>query len=95
MNSEALRCLCWSEDEPRLAANIAAAMREGAGYAVDVARDGEEGVRLLGSATCDLVLLDLMLPRVSDEQVLSRLRSEGRCNAGAGADRRDRGEQHD
>ncbi len=64
------------EDEPRLAENIAAAMREGAGYAVDVARDGEEGAHLLASTTYDLVLLDLMLPRISGEQLLMRLRAK-------------------
>ena len=30
------------EDEARLAENIAAALREGAGYAVDVARNGQD-----------------------------------------------------
>ena len=63
------------EDELRLAQNIAAAMREGAGYAVDVAEDGEAALRFLESTSYDLVLLDLMLPRYSGEEVLSVLRS--------------------
>ncbi len=62
------------EDEVRLAQNIAAAMRDGAGYAVDVAEDGEAALRFLESTTYDLVLLDLMLPKYSGEQVLSALR---------------------
>lgn len=63
------------EDEVRLAQNIAAAMREGAGYAVDVAEDGESALHLLESTSYDLVLLDLMLPRYSGEEVLSSLRA--------------------
>ena len=64
------------EDEPRLAQNIAVAMREGAGYAVDVANDGLDGIRLLESVTYDLVLLDLMLPQLKGEHVLLRLRAK-------------------
>lgn len=62
------------EDELRLAANISVAMREGAGYAVDIANDGETALRLIESATYDLVLLDLMLPKLSGEELLGKLR---------------------
>lgn len=65
------------EDEVRLADNIAAALRESAGYAVDVSRDGREGLRLCEAASYDLVLLDLMLPGLRGENVLRRLRSSG------------------
>ena len=34
------------EDEVRLAANIASALREGPGFAVDCAEDGETGLML-------------------------------------------------
>jgi two-component system response regulator PhoP len=65
------------EDEIRLSENIAAALREGAGYAVDVSHDGEEALLLCRAADYDLVLLDLMLPKVRGDEVLRRLRSEG------------------
>ncbi len=63
------------EDEPRLAENIASALREGAGYAVDRAREGDEALGLCGTAEYDLIVLDLMLPRVHGAEVLRRLRA--------------------
>jgi len=66
------------EDEVRLAENIARALREGEGYAVDVAHDGEEGLFLAGSNPYDLIVLDLMLPTLPGLSVIRRLRSAGR-----------------
>ena len=37
------------EDERRLAENVGRAMREGAGYAVDIASDGTQGLHLAQS----------------------------------------------
>lgn len=62
------------EDEIRLAENIAAAMREGPGFAVDITHEGSEGLHLSQTANYDLVLLDLMLPGLRGEDVLRRLR---------------------
>ena len=39
------------EDERRVAENIAAALREGPGYAVDLAYDGEEGAHLAAKSS--------------------------------------------
>ena len=63
------------EDEARLAENIAAAMREASSYAVDLAADGEEALLLCRLRSYDLVLLDLMLPKVPGQEVLKRLRA--------------------
>src|SRR5579875_2360221 len=65
------------EDEPRLAANVATAMREGPGYAVDVSHDGAEATFMCETGHYDLVLLDLMLPKLHGEDVLRTLRSRG------------------
>ncbi len=65
------------EDEARLAKNIAQALRESAGYAVDIAPDGQEGLFLAESNSYDAVLLDLMLPQVDGLQVLTRIRKAG------------------
>jgi two-component system response regulator PhoP len=62
------------EDEPRLAENIALAMREGAGYAVDLTHEGEEALLLCETAPYDLVVLDLMIPKLPGEEVLRKLR---------------------
>jgi DNA-binding response OmpR family regulator len=66
------------EDERRLAANVAAAFKEGPGYAVDVVHDGEEGAHLAETGEYDLIVLDLMLPKISGTTVLKRLRAHGR-----------------
>lgn len=62
------------EDEKRLAENVATAIRDGAGFAVDVAEDGEIGLDLASFGHYDLVVLDLMLPLVDGGTVLKTLR---------------------
>jgi len=63
------------EDEIRLAENIASGLREGAGYAVDVVHGGDDAVQLCETASYDLILLDLMIPKLSGEEVVRRLRA--------------------
>ena len=65
------------EDEARLAENVARSLRESAAYAVDVALDGEEGAFMAESNPYDLVILDLMLPKLDGLSVLQRMRSGG------------------
>ena len=65
------------EDEARLAENIARSLRESAGYAVDVAADGQEGLFLAESNPYDVVLLDLMLPKLDGMELLGRIRQAG------------------
>jgi DNA-binding response OmpR family regulator len=63
------------DDEIRLAENIARALREGPGYAVDVAHDGADAIQLCAANAYDLIVLDLMIPQVSGDQVVRRMRS--------------------
>ncbi len=65
------------EDEARLADNVARSLRESAGYAVDVSLDGEEGAFMAESNPYDLVILDLMLPKLDGLSVLQRMRDAG------------------
>jgi DNA-binding response OmpR family regulator len=63
------------EDEIRLAENIAAALRDGPGFAVDLAADGGTGVALAENRCYDLIILDLMLPQLDGMGVLKRIRA--------------------
>src|SRR5437868_15502495 len=56
---------------------MARSLRESAGYAVDLAPDGLEGAFLAENNAYDLILLDLMLPKLDGLQVLSKLTSIG------------------
>jgi DNA-binding response OmpR family regulator len=46
------------------------------GFRVVAARDGEEALRLFGEETVDLVVLDIMLPKLDGLEVCKRLRAE-------------------
>ncbi len=63
------------EDHAGLARNIARALREAAGYAVDLSPDGQDGLFIAQSVPYDLILLDLMLPCLDGLEVLRRLRA--------------------
>jgi len=65
------------EDEERLAQNVAAILRNNVLCAVDIAPDGEEGLFLASGNSYDLLVLDLMLPKLTGLEVLTRLRSGG------------------
>jgi DNA-binding response OmpR family regulator len=65
------------EDEKRLAQNVADGLRQCAGYAVDVADDGESGLFMAESNEYDLVVLDLMLPKLAGLVLLEKYRKSG------------------
>jgi len=61
------------EDEPRLLRSLAKALRE-AGYAVDTAETGDDGLYKAESYNYDTIVLDVMLPRLDGWELLARLR---------------------
>ncbi|HEV2710638.1 MAG TPA: response regulator transcription factor [Edaphobacter sp.] len=65
------------EDERRLAENVATALRDGPGFAVDCAEDGLTGLDLAGNQCYDLIVLDLMLPKLDGLALLRKIRSKG------------------
>lgn len=69
---EAMRVLLV-EDEPDLLAGLARALRN-EGYSVDTAEDGMEGLHKGLQVEYDLILLDVMMPRLDGWGVLERLR---------------------
>jgi two-component system OmpR family response regulator len=64
------------EDEPDLARALARSLAE-AGFAVDVAADGEDGLFRMREIPYDAVVLDLMLPRLDGWSVLDAARGDG------------------
>jgi len=62
------------EDEPRILAFLRRGL-EAQGYAVDWAADGVEGLRRIRAHRYDLVVLDLLLPKLDGFAVLRELRS--------------------
>ncbi len=65
------------EDEKKVASFIRSGLRS-EGYTVDVAQDGEEGLFLAHEGGHDLIILDLMLPKMDGLSVCRRLRAEGK-----------------
>jgi two-component system copper resistance phosphate regulon response regulator CusR len=61
------------EDEDKVAGVVTRALQEER-LAVDVARDGAEGLELAVSNPYDLVVLDLMLPGLDGTELIKRLR---------------------
>lgn len=65
-----------TEDEKDMAAALAKGL-ERQGYAVDLAYDGEEALRLAEVNEYDLLVLDLNLPKIDGIEVCRRLRDSG------------------
>jgi len=65
------------EDEPTLGTQLKNTL-EGAGYAVDLATDGEDGHYLGTTENYDAVILDLGLPVMDGLTVLDKWRKEGK-----------------
>src|SRR6202451_3675733 len=65
------------EDEAKTAKFLKKGLGE-AGFVVDVAGDGLDGLHLAQEMQFDLVILDVMLPGLDGWEVLTRLRQERR-----------------
>src|SRR4029453_17181452 len=64
------------EDEGGIASALRQGLRE-QGYAVDVARDGEQGRDHALAATYDVILLDILLAKLAGLSLLRDLRKRG------------------
>jgi len=63
------------EDEPRILDFVSRGL-EAEGFSVLGARDGQEGLRIAEAVGCDLVILDLLLPRLDGLSVLRTLETK-------------------
>lgn len=68
--------LLLAEDESNIRLGLIATL-ESEGYAVTAASDGAQALRLFGQEHYDLVLLDVMMPKVSGYDVCRDLRARG------------------
>jgi CheY-like chemotaxis protein len=71
--TKSLRILVVEDD--RFLRKAAAVMLRRAGFTVTTADDGEEALRAVAAETPDLVLLDMIMPRMQGFEVLRTLKS--------------------
>lgn len=64
------------EDDKKISDYLAQGLRE-SGYVVDLCLDGEEGFYFLSIYAYDLIILDLMLPKVDGFTLIKRIRKLG------------------
>lgn len=64
-------------EDDQIVANIYRNKLTVEGYQVQVASDGESGLKVVGEWKPDALVLDLMLPRMNGVEVMRRLREEG------------------
>ena len=62
------------EDEKRIADFLGRGL-ESAGYAVDIAPDGQAAIDLVHATDYDLITLDMMLPDMDGIKVLEKIRN--------------------
>lgn len=69
-----MRALIVDDDEP-IRVMLSAIVRQN-GFTVDTARDGKEAIDKIKHGPYDVVLLDLMMPRVNGYDVLKHIREK-------------------
>jgi two-component system OmpR family response regulator len=72
--SETMRVLV-AEDDEKIAAFVVKGLKQ-AGFAVDHAADGEEGLHLATTEPYDIAVIDIMLPKLDGLRLIDRLRRE-------------------
>ena len=61
------------EDDKKIASFVTRGLKE-AGFAVDHAEDGKNGLELALSGTYDAIIMDLMLPKLDGLSIIERMR---------------------
>ena len=65
------------EDDPRLGPSLKKGF-EGNHYAVDLVANGDDAVLMALATPYDLIVLDVLLPRLSGFEVCQQLRGQGK-----------------
>lgn len=63
------------DDEPDIL-TVTVTRLEASGYEVLIAKDGEEALELLDKIKPDLILLDLLLPKMQGDELCKKLKSD-------------------
>jgi DNA-binding response OmpR family regulator len=74
----AMKTILIADDDPTIVVSLQFLLEQ-AGYKVRVARDGQEAMDALAREVPDLLLLDVMMPRLSGYDVCQRVREDRRC----------------
>lgn len=64
------------EDEKEIADGVEGILKN-AGYTADAVYDGEDGLEFIRSNVYDMILLDVMLPRINGFDIVRKVRAEG------------------
>ena len=64
------------EDDPKIASFVTKGLRQ-AGFSIDHAADGEQGLHMASTASYDAAVIDVMLPKLDGLMLIQRLRSQG------------------
>jgi DNA-binding response OmpR family regulator len=75
MTNPAKQKILLAEDEVALAQILSQKLTE-AGFDVKIVYDGAEALKAMNQKTFDLLLLDLIMPRIDGFQVLEQMRKE-------------------
>ncbi|HEY4721752.1 MAG TPA: response regulator transcription factor [Anaerolineae bacterium] len=75
-NAQAPCHILLVDDEPIIASNLAPYL-ERSGFSVTVASDGEAALRAIEDSQPDLIILDVLMPRMDGREVLRRMRKGG------------------
>lgn len=67
--------ILFVEDDPKIASFVVKGMKE-AGFAIDHAADGEDGLHLAVTEPYDAIIIDLMLPKLDGLRIIEIMREE-------------------
>jgi DNA-binding response OmpR family regulator len=68
-----MKSILLIEDDPFLIDIYNTKLKE-AGFSVEIATEGEEGLKKLAEKKFDLLILDIVLPRITGWEILKKIR---------------------